>query len=226
MDELVDVTPTPNPGVDPDPPGGETLYDSSGNGLDMVATTNFGTLELTSDIPSVAQAGTFALHSDQGAAADLETPSTSLLHRGTTGSLTVEFWYQLTRPTPTIGYIANFDRGDNGSIGGASTSAGDWGVYTNSNGDMRFYEFSAAGAFTEISVADLPNNYDPSDFMWHHVAYTIDAVGTMKSYLDGNLVRQKASHLPSAAAAGVFLLGGVFELSPIQAFRVLATTAS
>jgi len=213
MDELVDVTPSPNPGTDPDPPGGETLYDASGKGLDLVASTNFGTNELSTDIPTIAQAGTFSLHSDQGGSADFTTASTSLLHRGKTGSMTVEFWYQFTRVTPSIGYIANFDRGDNGSIG-VSNNRGDWGVYTNSNGDIRFYEFSEAGAFTEISVTDLPNEYDPADFMWHHVAYTIDAIGTMKSYLDGHLVRQKGSHLPSAAEAGIFTIGQVFESFP------------
>lgn len=186
MDDYFDATPSPNPGTDPDPDGGETIPDSSGNSLDFVATTNFGSVSQDTDRPSVITTGT-SLRSLVGGGGGYVTPSTSLLHRGTTGELTIEFWFKSLRITPSFAYIVNFPGGNGGSF------PGDWGVYSNSSGDLRFFEYS--NGFPEVG-----SGAGASDGDWHHVAFTIDSAGVMTSYLDGGLITQSAATGASAAA--------------------------
>lgn len=190
MDDLVDVTPSPNPGVDPDPPGGETLYDSSGNGLHFLGTDNFGSLQLSNDVPPAVGVPS-SLESKSGGGHLLSTPSSTLPNWGTTGALTVEFWYKSTRVTPSIGYVLGFESGAGGP------TPGDWGLYTGSSGSM-FHYVRGPGGFTQV-----PLGTGASNGSWHHVAFTVDAVGSMKSYLDGALQNTAAAGAPAATSAGV-----------------------
>src|SRR5690606_37861257 len=75
-------------------PGTERLFDSSGNNLDFNASLDFGLITLTTDKPAGAADGSYALNSLNGIGRVLTTPSTADLHRGTTGELTVEFWFK------------------------------------------------------------------------------------------------------------------------------------
>lgn len=185
MEDLVDTTPAPATG-EQDPPGGETLYDQAGNHLDFVADQNFGTVGLDTDVAAVMPVGSTSLRSESGGAGLFNTPAATLLHRGNTGALTVEFWFKSLRITPSIGYVLNFAGGN----GGAFT--GDWGVYGTNTGELRFFEYS--NGLPEVQVSATV-----SDGGWHHVAFSTDATGVLTSYLDGAMVAQTTA--TGAAAA-------------------------
>ncbi len=168
-----------------DPPGGETLLDSSGNGLDFVSSTDFGTIALDFDTPSLMGVNTYSLNSNNGGARQFKTPRTTLLNRGTTGELTLEFWLQYVAPSPTVGYVASYDGGS------TSNRDGDWGIYGDSNGDIIFFAGFGA-ATTDVRTLDLGQGYDPADGNWNHLAFSVDNIGTLTSYFNGNQVQQSA----------------------------------
>ena len=176
-----------------DPPGGETLLDSSGNGLDFVSGTDSGTIALGLDAPSVMGVNTYSLNSNNGGARQLKTPSTALVNRGITGELTLEFWFQYVTPTPTVGYVASYDGGS------TLNRAGDWGIYGDSNGDIIFFAGFGA-ATTDVGTLDIVNGYDPADGNWNQLAFTVDSVGTLTSYFNGNQVQQSAIGAAGIAA--------------------------
>src|SRR5262245_46186021 len=120
----------------PDPVGGETLFDSTSHHLDLVSSDHFGSMLLDADKPSMMGTNTYSLQSVQGGGQSYNTPSSALLHRGTTGEMTVEFWLKYLRPSPTLGYFAAFDGGS------PSDSVGNWDLWGDSNGDIRFAMFS------------------------------------------------------------------------------------
>jgi hypothetical protein len=197
FDSLSDATP-PAGGPPPiDPLGGETLLDSSGNNLNFVASTNSGTVALTSDRPTVMGGGTQAFDSDGGGFAGFSTPSTALLHRGTTGALSIEFWFKSVSITPSVAGILSFPGGN-----GNSTFVGDWGIYQTSAGDLKFYEYS------QLYTNELNTGTTVSDGNWHHVAFTVDATGARRGYLDGALVSQlNPANTASPALADVLKFG-------------------
>lgn len=185
FDTMEDVTP---PVGDPpsDPPGGLTFYDSSGNNLNIVTGTNFGTFALTTDRPAVMPPGTFALDSWFGGAGAPATPTTNLLSRGATGEMTIEFWYKANEPEPSpFGYLMNF---------GASGATGRWAIYRDDTGKLNF--FSTDNGFVALATGTDINNYDK----WSHLAFTIDAAGVHTLYVDGASVAQTGA-LGAAAAA-------------------------
>lgn len=188
-----------------DPVGGETLFDSSGNGLNFVTSSSFGSLLLDPRAPAPMAANTYSLESIQGGAQFARTPSSDLFHRGKTGELTIEFWFNYLRPSPTLGYIAAFDGGD------PVSNDGNWDLYADSNGDIRFGMFStnSGNPFVEVKT-DYTTGFDAADGNWHHLAFTVDSAGTLTSYFDGALVQQSATGaagVASTAAADRINLG-------------------
>lgn len=179
-----------------DPPGGETLFDSSGNNLDFVSTYDFGSGLLSDNVAGVMAPNTNSLQGVQLGARQYETPSSSLLHRGNTGEMTIEFWFNYLRPSPTLGYIAAFDGGT------PSTNIGNWDVYADANGDIRFGTFSAGGVYAEVKT-NYAAGYDPADGQWHHIAFSVNNAGTLASYFDGQLVQQSAVGAVGAAPAAL-----------------------
>lgn len=188
MDDLVDQTPSPDPENVPNPPGGEITTDSSSNNLHFVSAANNGTTALDADAPAAIGAPS-SLLSDFGGAKQFSTPSSPLLHRGTTGSLTVEFWLKETRRTPSVAYLMSF----NGGNGGGNT--GDWGIYSQVGGNLQFFEYS--NGFPEVGISAGSGVLNGA---WHHVAFTMDAAGVMTSYLDGILQSQSAATGAAAPA--------------------------
>ena len=189
---------TGGPGGDPGI-GGKTFFDSSGNGLDFVGINDFGTPLLDADVPSVMGTNTYSLNCNQCAAGVPRTPDTALAHRGTTGELTIEFWYRAIEVTADVGYVASF----NGGTPGATERDGDWGIYEDSNGNIRFFMGlgNQANSSLEVSTLDLGQGYDPADGNWNHLAFTADSLGTLTSYFNGNQVEQSAIGLVGAATA-------------------------
>ena len=186
--------PPTDPGI-----GGKTLFDSSGNGLDFVDINDFGVPRLDTDVPSVMGTNTYSLNSRDTAAGLPRTPATALAHRGTTGELTIEFWFRAIEVTQDVGYVTSF----NGGTPGATERDGDWGIYSDSNGDIRFFlgVGNVADSSTTISTLDLGQGYDPADGNWNHLAFTADSVGTLTSYFNGNQVEQSAIGLLGAPTA-------------------------
>jgi hypothetical protein len=178
-----------------DPPGGETLFDSSGNSLNLVSTYDFGTTLLSNEVSEVMASNTNSLYGVQPGARMFQTPSSSLLHRGNTGELTIEFWFNYLRPAATLGYIAAFDGGD-------ATNVGNWDIYGDANGDIRFGTFSSGGAYTEVKTS-FAAGYDAADGQWHHIAFTVNNAGTMASYFDGQMVQQSAVGAVGAASTAL-----------------------
>jgi hypothetical protein len=190
MDRLVDVTP---PAGDPeiDPPGGETLTDSSGNGFDFVTATNFATLSLTSDVPAVMPSGARALDSNVAAAGATATPTTTLLSRGVTGEMTVEFWWKAVAPEPAVAYVLNF---------GDAADTGRWAIYRE-GGKLNFFETS--NGFTTIATPSVASG------QWEHIAFTISTAGVQTAYVNGIQVAQSAaSGLSSPPFSSELHLGG------------------
>ncbi len=185
-----------------DPPGGETLFDSSGNGLDFVGSDFFGSIALDTDVPSVMGANTYSLNSNQGGAQLLATPSTPLMSRGNTGELTIEFWFKYVAPTPTIAYVASFDGGNP-----LVTDANDWGIWGDANGDIFFG--TGIGTNPLRVGTDFTAGFDAADGNWNQLAFTVDSVGTLTSYFNGTQVQQKlnAAGAAPAAVAGVGKFG-------------------
>jgi len=183
FDTLADVSDSPTSGL--------TLFDSSGNAQDFVSYSNFGTVLLDDAIPAIAPAGSLSLNSASGGGRLFSTPSSNLFNWGTTGALSVEFRYKATQVTPSIGYVLGFESGASGP------TAGDWGLYTSSDGSMYQYQRKASG-FTQV-----PLGIGASDGNWHHVAFTVDSAGTMRSYLDGMLKNSALAGPAPTSSAGV-----------------------
>lgn len=207
FESMNDLTPSPepdNPDVE-DPPGGEQLIDDTSNHFDFIGATNGGTYALNQDISSVSPPGSLSFECDLCGATQFLTQSSSALHRQSTG-MTVEFRLKYLRVPSTVGYLLNFDAREDGCSG--ASCAGDWGIYVNGSGDTVpvLYEYSTG--YPEISTFDLGIG-DPADGNWHHIAFTIDADGLAKSYIDGQKVAEKSFGAATAASAGKLMLGGL-----------------
>jgi hypothetical protein len=154
---------------------GRTHFDSSGNSLHLTESHNFGSLLLDDDVPSHAPAGSLSLESKFGGSSRPTTPSTDLFHRGKTGALSIEFWFNAQAFTTFVGYVAHFNAG-----GGGSAVPGDWGIYADSaTGSLNFFEFGSGLSFSQVS-AEVPALNS-----WHHYAFTLNNVGDMTAFRDG-----------------------------------------
>lgn len=169
-------------------PGGLKWFDSSGAQRDFVSQTDFGTVVLTQDIPSIMPTPTLALDSAAGGARMFSTPSTTAFHRGATGELTVEFWLK-SLSTDSTAYYLSFNGGNGGG------NLGDWGVYRNTIGDVRFFEYSNISAYPEVGVGAAATNG-----AWNHLAFSVDNAGVLRSYFNGALVNQTTATGTAAPA--------------------------
>src|SRR5688572_12398462 len=76
-------------------PGNLKLCDASDAGLHISSEAgNSRSVGLTSDVAAMMPGNTLALDSNNAGADLFSTPSSAVLHRGTTGALTIEFWWK------------------------------------------------------------------------------------------------------------------------------------
>jgi hypothetical protein len=176
-----------------DTAGGERFYDSSGNNLHLTRASQFGTLGLSSQPPTVAPSGSLAL-SNSGVPG-LVTPSTNQFSLGTTGQLTIEFWYKPQAATTIHSIAAQTD----------SNSA--WSLYQKfpvaGKAALEFYTLTSTGQ--EVKVA-TPAVFDANSG-WNHIALTVDAAGVGRFYRNGTEVASNTGFTNYSAYSSTLTLG-------------------
>jgi len=188
---------------------GEVLYDTSGNNLHFVRGVNAGNVLISTDVPSVAAAGSYSLFVNAGGRG-LDTPSTDLLSIGKTGQLTIEFWYK-PLIADTVRFIFSQTTGvaapaKNGyslaqTVPVSSASGLDF-VTTNDN--------STLIRWRDGDKFITNQNGAGSGQGWMHLALTIDsATGEYKLYRDGllDLTNNRTGFTPYASVEAVLRLG-------------------
>ncbi len=176
--------------------GPERFFDSSGNHLDFFAYGVNGLASLSSDVPPVAPDGSLSLRFI--ARSKLDTPSTNLFTVGTTGALTVEFWYKPLL-TDTLRYILALDSGaDAWGVSQASPPVNGWqglDMFTNDT-NKNVDRLKSQDLFLNAST--------PS---WVHLAFTFDNTGKFKMYRNGVLEDQASNFGPYGATMHTLRIG-------------------
>lgn len=175
----------------------ETLFDLSGNGLDFTVGVNLGTLGLSADVPSVAPENSLSLY--YNGRRSLETEATDLFTIGTTGELTVEFWYKPLL-TDTLRFILATTNGPNHwNIAQATPVVGGQqsiDIFTKD------FEGNVDRKKTENLLVDAAN---PE---WSHFAFTFDsATGIMKMYRNGALETSSINFGPYTSTTHTLRIG-------------------
>ncbi|QDS99101.1 LamG domain-containing protein [Adhaeretor mobilis] len=177
--------------------GPERFFDSSGNDLHFDVKVNEGTVGLSSDVPSVAPANSFSLNFNRQQS--LETPLTDLFTIGTTGELTVEFWYKPLL-TDTLRFILSTTNGpDTWSITQATP------VVSGTQGIDIFTKDQDGN----VNRKKTENQFlDDSNPEWSHMAFTFDnASGDVKMYRDGALETSSINFGPYASTSHTLRIG-------------------
>ncbi|QDS99077.1 LamG domain-containing protein [Adhaeretor mobilis] len=177
--------------------GPERFFDDSGNDLHFDVTVNLGTVGLSSDVPSVAPQDSLSL--DYNFQRGLETPSTDLFTIGTTGQLTVEFWYKPLL-TDTLRFILSTTNGpDTWSISQATPLVG------GKQGIDIFTKDSNGVVDRKKTENQFLDDANPE---WSHMAFTFDnATGFMKMYRNGVLETSSINFGPYASTSHTLRLG-------------------
>lgn len=100
-----------------------------------------------------------------------------------TQELTFEAWIKTPSSMGTM-YRNIISKGGNP----AYVDQRDFNLYAISNGSYKIdsLHLSSYAGSQNVSVAKLPVPYEPNT--WHHVAVTVDIIGTVKYYSDGELI--------------------------------------
>ncbi|MCC6683050.1 MAG: PEP-CTERM sorting domain-containing protein [Phycisphaeraceae bacterium] len=176
--------------------GPERFFDSSGNGLNFNALGSFGTISLSSDLPSVAPDGSLSLYFNFRS--EVDTPTTDLFSIGKTGELTVEFWYKPLL-TDTLRNILAQENGPNSWAISQATpvDSGTQGV------DMFTKDLN--GNVDRLKSAD--KFLSAANPEWIHLAFTFDNTSTLRMYRNGVLEDQASSFGPYTSIAKTLRLG-------------------
>lgn len=155
-----------------DDAGGEVLFDSSGNGLDLMRLSGFGSLLLSSGLPKSAPDNSLALSSF--GAAEIDSPATDLFSVGRTGSLTIEFYYKPLQNSALSVLLAQ-EPGNNG-----------WGIYqtaadASGKSALVFHLTNDVGLYQEVATPSIFS----ANGSWNHVAFAINPSGSVGIFSDG-----------------------------------------
>ena len=179
--------------------GPEIFYDDSGNDLHFktdILTANLGTVSLSSDVPPVAPQDSLSLN--YNFRRSLETPLTDLFTVGTTGELSVEFWYKPLL-TDTNRAILSMTNGPN------TWSVAQTTPIVNGAQGIDMFTKDSSGNVDRLKSQD--QFLDDSNPMWVHMAYTFDNSGIMRMYRDGVLEDQASNFGPYTSTTHTLQIG-------------------
>jgi hypothetical protein len=161
--------------------GDLVLFDVSDSGLDFTTDADNASMTLTSDVASLMSRNTLAFRCDNSYDCVLATKQTSLFHPGQSGEITVEFWWKsIKSPQNSSGHLLRFE------TDGDLDKSAIWSIDISPSGELRFCDNRFDNSY-EVSISAAAQ-----DKKWHHVAFTIDRAGTLKSYFDGKLSEEIA----------------------------------
>lgn len=151
---------------------GAVLEDSSGNDLDLVKNTAFGTLAWSADVSSVQPAGSTSMRSN---AVGVESVASDRFSFAKTGQLTIETWFQPNIDN-TFSPIVSFN----------GTAANGWSLYQEfpSAGNFNL-EFNYRNNTPTLHSVNTATTFNINSG-WNHVAVTIDtATNDLSIYING-----------------------------------------
>ncbi|MEX0653876.1 MAG: LamG-like jellyroll fold domain-containing protein [Phycisphaeraceae bacterium] len=148
-----------------DAPDGERVFDATDAELHLTRQHAAGSAWLSTDLPSLAPAGSMAFQLRDALAVD--TPETDLYSIGRQGELSVEFWY---RPGETGAQERD--------IVAQAAGPNSWRMY-NFGTSIHFAATDANGVTHTLQADNVLGN------QWTHLAVTVDNAGQARLYQDG-----------------------------------------